>query len=532
MTYGCLDREYWHYKTLRGFPRLIFQQGLWGLSLVYSKPFPGNEFSGSAAVKEWIQAGLLFWQRMRHPDGSVDEWYRHERSFCATAFTAAAMAETLLGMEKELDPAVHERLMESLEETVRWLTRHKNLEVANQMVAGLVAVEGLRRLTKAKRFDLLYEEWKGDLLRLQHPEGWFSEYGGADIGYSLLMLDLLAHLWVRTGDSDLERGIDHLLEFISYFVNPDGRVGGGYSHRLTRHCFPYGMERMAASGNLKAQQTLGGIRCAIERATAPLPETVDDTYATYFYLNSFCLTACADLGGPSPATLLSWEEPRKRFFQAAGLLVHETRVYRVVINTRSGGWEGSSSQGEPVGDSGYVVVTAEGERLSSQRAMGATEFHLSEPSPGKTRLDLTLRFAWLGPSVLPQGKFLLFHLWAHTATAIAPIGNWFNRWLRRGNVTGGVASGLSLKRTWFLKEGSVELVDEIRRPPGVRVKALHRALEPAGMYSPSSEFYTPSTLRLGRPGVTQEEADLLQRERVVRLQTSWAFPVPHEFQRI
>ena len=34
---------------------------------------------------------------MRHSDGSLDEWYLHERSFCATAFTCACEA---FGAEK------------------------------------------------------------------------------------------------------------------------------------------------------------------------------------------------------------------------------------------------------------------------------------------------------------------------------------------------------------------------------------------------------------------------------------------------
>ena len=90
-TYGCFDREYWHYKTLIEFPRANFQAAVWGLALLYKTPFPGNEFAGNPQVLDWIHAALKFWAGMRHADGSLDEWYRNERSFCVTAYTAAAV---------------------------------------------------------------------------------------------------------------------------------------------------------------------------------------------------------------------------------------------------------------------------------------------------------------------------------------------------------------------------------------------------------------------------------------------------------
>ena len=40
-TYGCCDRNFWHYK-IRDFPSAILQQSGYGLALLYQYNFPGN----------------------------------------------------------------------------------------------------------------------------------------------------------------------------------------------------------------------------------------------------------------------------------------------------------------------------------------------------------------------------------------------------------------------------------------------------------------------------------------------------------
>jgi hypothetical protein len=115
----------------------------------------------------------------------------------------------------------------------------------------------------------------------------------------------------------LGKDLQRLLAFLVYFVHPDGTVGGEYGSRATTHCFPYGLELLAAAGWSYAQWMLGHIRPAIEQGRMPSPLTVDDIYAAYFYINSFCQAGY--VSRPlRPAQRL--ECIRNRFFPGAGLL--------------------------------------------------------------------------------------------------------------------------------------------------------------------------------------------------------------------
>ncbi|MBI3953789.1 MAG: hypothetical protein HY330_04690, partial [Chloroflexi bacterium] len=432
-TFGCFDREYWHYKTLLEFPRADFQQCLWALALLYKTPFAGNELAARPVVRQWLRGGLEFWRRMRNADGSLNEWYQNERSFCSTAFTAAAVGETLLLLGEELDAPLRSALVGSLEKTVGWLIRHQNLRVANQMAAGLLALDCLRRLTGQESHAAAYREWKAALLRLQHSEGWFSEYGGADLGYGLLTLDLLAHLAQRTGEPDLSGSAAQLLAFLACFVAPDGTVGGDYSSRHTVHCFPYGLEALAAAGSPVAWRVVPGVRSALRHNRVPTPLTADDTYAAYFYVNSFCLAACSRGLAEAPPGPEPPPAERLQSFPGAGLLVYSTAACHVVIDTRHGAWRMVDRQGNSAGDSGYVAIARGGRRLSSQCGRGEAVARISADG-ARTTVEVAVRFGVLDTS-LPLARYaVLFKAFTRYVLRVPLLANWFGRALKRAKV--------------------------------------------------------------------------------------------------
>jgi hypothetical protein len=124
-----------------------------------------------------------------------------------------------------------------------WLGRHKEPGELSNHEALIVAC--LDRLGERYGRDL-FEKYLGQrlqrLLSWQSDEGWFSEYGGADIGYLSLTIGLLADLEQRRPDLDLRGPLTAAICFLSHFVHPDGTVGGEYSSRGTLNFFPHGFE--------------------------------------------------------------------------------------------------------------------------------------------------------------------------------------------------------------------------------------------------------------------------------------------------
>ena len=102
-TYGCFDRNFWHYKII-DFPSGMAQEFVWPLALAYDTDIPNNPFHRQPALRDWVEAGILYAARSAHPDGSCDDYFPYERAGGAAAFSLLAGVEsyTLLGLNNPI----------------------------------------------------------------------------------------------------------------------------------------------------------------------------------------------------------------------------------------------------------------------------------------------------------------------------------------------------------------------------------------------------------------------------------------------
>ncbi|MBU1743021.1 MAG: hypothetical protein KKC37_15905, partial [Proteobacteria bacterium] len=80
-TYGCWHRDFWRYLTA-DFPCAWFQAAALYLARLYRLSDETNRFAGREAVRAWALAAVNFTLGIRHKDGSLDEAYPFERSYC------------------------------------------------------------------------------------------------------------------------------------------------------------------------------------------------------------------------------------------------------------------------------------------------------------------------------------------------------------------------------------------------------------------------------------------------------------------
>ncbi len=501
-TFGCFDREYWKYKTLIEFPRATLQQSLLALALLYSRPFEGNPLAGNPLVFNWLIAGIEHWLEKRNRDGSVNEWYANEHSFCATAFTTAAISETLVVLGKEVRPDIRHTFLKALELTVQWLTTHDNPLVANQQLASLFALKNLAEMTDSSSTRAAYEARKNTFLNSQTSEGWFPEYGGCDIGYSFLTLDLLAMLNSRTQDLMIESATRKLLHFVSHFVHPDGTTGGEYGSRSTLHCFPLGLELLALRGELTAKQMLKRIRSGIASRHTPTPSTVDDTYAAYFYVNSFCGAACLDKI-ESEAREPGVVGPV--FFEKAGLFVHETEDFYLVIGASRGGvWRlFNKRSGEVYGDVGYVGVTEHLKHYSSQCESQQTLHHVD------SKLDIRTKFRLIDTSLPLSRHVIAFKMFSNWVLRIPRFALIFNRLLKRNKIFEIFRWRVEPSPHVHLFFCTLTVRDEIVQASPGKWKALYCEGEGSPVHSPSSQIFNSLSLM---ESFSEEDSVQLGRE--------------------
>jgi len=239
-TYGCFDRSFWHYKVI-DFPSGMSQEFVWPLALAYHTDLPENPFYQQPAVREWVEAGILFAARSSHKDGSCDDYFPYERAGGAAAFSLLACLESyqLMGLENKT-------ALKFFEKRADWLANHhESGRLTNHQALIVLCLELASRLLKTSKWSRAKAKRLQRVLSWQSEEGWFYEYEGCDPGYHTLTVWCLAYLdrlRSHPPDDRLREAILKAVEVASIFIHPDGTYGGEYTSRNTYNFFPHGFE--------------------------------------------------------------------------------------------------------------------------------------------------------------------------------------------------------------------------------------------------------------------------------------------------
>lgn len=237
-SYGSFDRAYWHYRT-NDISSARYQEAVYTLTLLYFSKFEGNDYYKDDKVLEWIRAALYFTSKIQRPNGSFDEWYVNEGSYVATAFIAAALGQTLmLFRENSFDLKEEVIILRILELAVEFLSQTVEETVLNQVSGAVLAITLVGRLCNREDFTTYSEKLLEDFLGRQNKEGWWSEYGGPDIGYLSLTVSYLEKYANLTGSKKVVEPIRRARFFVEEFINPDHTAGGEYMSRNTEYIIP------------------------------------------------------------------------------------------------------------------------------------------------------------------------------------------------------------------------------------------------------------------------------------------------------
>jgi hypothetical protein len=499
-TFGCCDRPFWHQRTLVDFPGATWQQLALAWCLVYADRGPDNPWAGEKRLLTGARAALGWWASIQHRDGSFDEWYRNEHSYCPTAFTAAGAALCLHLAGGGLGP-VRPRVAAALERAGAWLARRHNPEVMNQNLAAALALWGLARLGGGGRWGRLAEDRLALAARRQSQEGWLDEYGGADLGYSTLALDLLAALDALAPCQparDLARG---LAGFLDQAAGEQPCLPGRLGSRGTAHAFAYGAEHFAAE--LPAAARLARLwRRAHGLGLAPAPARVDDRYLAYFHLPQLALAFARATprppGSPSPA-------PGEAWLPQAGLeFAPLARGWRLAVSHRLGGALAlTGPEHPPLYHLGYTARAGDGRLFASNWWRPAGR-------PGQPAEAGFRRASEGQPLVRWSGAF---HLLTR-ALASGRAAERFQALLKRRLVSPAASLGLALSRRWRVEGDLLTLRDELTAEPGLRLRGLWPTAD-ISMHSPSARQDAGGLLDCGPWDPAEAARRLARRGRLV-----------------
>lgn len=256
------------------------------MSYVLNNPSIFANYNNSF-IKERIKSGLLFWCNIQNRDGSFNEYYQNDRSFCPSAFTTYAAAKTFFDCKSIFNDEEKHFIKNTLIKSSVWLKNHKYPAVQNQMIASMNALYFCSKVLKDPNLIENYKSRKKEVLQKQDEEGWFLEYNGADIGYSFIALDLFATFLSNNEDEEIINAALKLIKFIVRFIHPDGSIGGIYGSRCTAHVMPFGISFFSKYHNPETMYLSAWYKDHSEMGTIIDPLQIDDKYFSYFYFNSY-----------------------------------------------------------------------------------------------------------------------------------------------------------------------------------------------------------------------------------------------------
>jgi len=360
-TYGCFDRAYWLYKTCDT-PSARYQEAALTLALLYSREYPESHHHKNKKLLEWVNAALAFWSGIQEKDGSFNEWYPKERSFVATAFSSYAVTECLLTLVD--DATERDDLLKACRKACTWLTSRIEERVANQYAGTLPLLYNMYELTGEEKYRDLARDNCTTLVSLQSPEGWFPEYGGADIGYHSVTIDYLAKYHARSKDGKAAHALYKAVEFLSLFIHPDDSAGGVYGSRNTRYIIPDGIEILTKENEL-ARNIAVTLRQGLDKKTLIGPSQLDDRYLLY---NGYTYLQAYD-----DAVKLGTEDKRVtqqaafRNMTDSGLVVVTDSASQLIVNVYKGGAFrlGSIDGSSHIEDAGVSVLLKDGSKAAS-----------------------------------------------------------------------------------------------------------------------------------------------------------------------
>ena len=537
-TFGCLDRAFWHYRTMTDYAAPIHQEGALSLVIVGQQEEAGNPYFGSEDLRSVAIAALRYWCRLQRSDGSFDEFYPGERSFVATAFTTYAISESVRRLGRDPGREDLDEVTAALRKACDWLHRHRDVVVVNHTAGAIAAIYNVYLLTADERL-LDYREAKiEDLLAYQHEEGWFYEYGGADLAYLSLCVDYLAKDYRHSRDGRLGESMTKALQFMAHFLHPDGSFGGEYGSRNAKYLMPHALE-ITADERPEAAYLLAGHHRALAAGTVVSPAVMDDRYGAFF-ANKYAEAWADCRHDDHPSDYADLHGEGTFHFPGAGFLVRrDPDSYTVVGLSKHGVLKAFSRGGSSrllFSDAGYFA-RFEGEIIGTTQWLdleaAATVKNVAadaEVSPKSveagTEISLSCQMKRIDTSLPMRKHMISFRLFLRLAAWSGTLMDLFGKKIKQRMI--GVRQPLPLRidREIAIKSKLLQITDRIQLGRGAGLQQLARCRDAAALHVASSRYHQVNELDVaGGWQLSPEDIDSLNAGRVVELETRVALGV-------
>ena len=454
-TRGFGDRLHWGWKLI-DFNNGTFQGDIHALSIMVKLGLFVDE--RREKVKEWIRWIIEGIEKIRYRNGSMIESFPYEYSFCVTALVAFDLLSAIEHLEVEWDESEHRWALSVAEPLIDFISRHDEVHgfISNHLATAAAAVNKWNLLSGDK--NSRGEKILSRIMEKQSEEGWYLEYEGPDPGYQTLCTYYLADYYYHNPDSTLLESLRKSIEFLSYFIHPDGTVGGEYGSRNTEVYYPAGFEV------LKEDIPLAGAIARVMRKSIEENRTVSleaiDPGNFIPMLNSYAAAALFADFNRTNIELKCEQEQVDKFFLQAQIRIHGTPKYYAIVGVSKGGVVKvyDKQQRRIVWDDGGYIGVAEKFGEVSTQFWSTDREVVNNPESIKVESPFFKVFREYPTPV----RFTLLRILNITIMRNLTLGNWVKRLLVKMLITRKKPIPASVIRTISFRNNGVEIVDEVR----------------------------------------------------------------------
>tara|TARA_X000001036_G_scaffold440101_1_gene494436 strand:+ start:911 stop:2515 length:1605 start_codon:yes stop_codon:yes gene_type:complete len=408
-SYGMGDRYYWSWGLI-DFGNATFQGAANGLSRLWVAglwPYPTDE----KKFINRIDSIFLAAKRLTRKDGSLEEAFPYEGSFCVSSLVAYDLLCTIELLKSSIDEKTLEKWTLIVKPIINFIKEadENHAIISNHLATSIAALYRWFSLVNdssaVHKADLLLQR----ILKHQSSEGWYKEYDGADPGYQSLCMYYLADVYLISKKKDLKKSLELSINFLSHFIHPDGSYGGLYGSRATRFYFPAGI---LALGNISSQAKSISEKMiqSINRNRVVTLSSIDEpNLIPMFNCYVWAATLAKDnhhlLHGNDILPAFN-KKPFFVYFKDAGIIIKSEKQYYTLISTNKGGvtyhYKDNVLAFE---DPGLVIENSKGELASTQNYNTSNQVKINE-----NQIIIKSNFQSMPKSINSTWKFLLLRI--------------------------------------------------------------------------------------------------------------------------
>ncbi|HZZ80536.1 MAG TPA: hypothetical protein VFE62_18680 [Gemmataceae bacterium] len=456
-TFGMGDRFHWGWKLI-DFGNGTFQGAAHGLArLIAGNVLP--DFLSEANALARIDAMFHGAGRLRRGNGSMEEAFPYESSFCVTALVAYDLLSAVELLDTRLSDTQRRAYLDIVRPMIAFLHRadEHHAFISNHLATAVAALLKWHALT-GDGGEQRGIEFLDRIRREQSPEGWFREYEGADPGYQTLCLYYLADVDRLRPDLSLMEPLRKSIQFLWHFAHPDGSFGGMYGSRNTRFYYPAGLAALAPRLPEAAALSAYMLTSIRDHRTVTL-DTMDAPNLIPMF-NAYCWAATVEPAADALPLPCQQSDAFRLHLLLAGLIVDNGPKHYTVISTHKGGicYHFAKSEHARI-DLGTLARSVNGVLFSSQAFAADNRVEMRPDgvviSSALTRVNL--------PRPGPM-QFVILRLLNLTLMRSLTISDWIKRLLVRLLITGKKISGARVRR--FIRFGpALDIRDEWETNP-------------------------------------------------------------------